>query len=69
MSKATAAIEGHIRTAEGRSYLTKVFGTCAPLTSNKDDLEMFTGTLNDNFFGAVQYDRANRAQTNGLGRE
>jgi pimeloyl-ACP methyl ester carboxylesterase len=64
---ATKSIENHLKTAFGRQHMSQLFRTCKPLTSDKNDLRMFTGTLNDNFFGAVQYDRANRAEPT-LGR-
>lgn len=65
---ATAKIEDNLKASSGRKRLSSIFHTCAPLTANTDDLKLFTSQLNDNFFGAIQYDRANRAPQNGLER-
>jgi len=63
---ATAQIESLMKSPAGRQRLSRAFHTCAPLSSNTDDLRMLSSLLNDNFFGAIQYDRANRAGVNGL---
>lgn len=61
---ATSKIESLLKTSSGLQYLSTRFRICSPLLSSKpDDLLMFSSLINDNFFGVIQYNQDNRANT------
>jgi len=66
--KANLGIESLMKTAPGRAILSKKFRTCKPLSSDPDDLMIFSSDLNDNFFGTIQYNKDNRANNLGVSR-